>query len=140
LFRHFGSEDVRELYSQIGFLSTPDNGTITELDEGTEGRRLVAVINRFQDYCNLRSGVVVTRHRFYNCAQNGDTIYVYLMELRQLTEGWEFGSQIYSLIQDKLLFGLDDIQEIKKLMGETDKKLTLDFVVSALKVAEKSRV
>ncbi|KAF6031683.1 hypothetical protein EB796_009977 [Bugula neritina] len=139
LFRHVGGEDVRELYSQMEFLSTPDdNGTITELEEGTEGRRLVDVINRFQDYCNPRSGVVVTRHRFHSCAQNGDTVDVYLMKLRQLAEGCEFGSQRDSLIRDKLLFGLDDTKEMEKLMRETDEKLTLDFVIRALRVAEKS--
>ncbi|KAF6036351.1 hypothetical protein EB796_005337 [Bugula neritina] len=41
--------------SGMEFLSTPDdNGTITKLEEGTEGRRLVDVINPFYDYCNPR--------------------------------------------------------------------------------------
>jgi len=138
LFKHVGGEDVRELYFQMEFLSTPDdNGTITKLEEGTEGRRLVDVINPFYDYCNPRLGVVVTKHRFHSCVQNRGTVDVYFMKLRQLAEGCEFGSQRNSSIRDKLLFGLNETKKVEKLMREIDGKLTLDFVIRAMRVAEK---
>ena len=139
LFRHAGGEDVREFYSQMEFRSQPDDeGNTEELEEGAAGRKLDDVIKRFHEYCNPRSGVVVSRFKFHNNSQGGDTVDVYLMKLRQLAEGCQFGDQRDSLIRDKLLFGLDDAKERDKLMRESDEKLSLDYVIKSLRIAEKS--
>lgn len=139
LFRHAGGEDVRELYSQMEFMTAPDeDGNTAEIDEGATGRKLDDVIQRFHDYCNPRSGIVVSRYKFHSSSQNGDTIDVYLMKLRRLSEGCQFGNQKDSLIRDKLLFGLDDEKERERLMRETDEKLSLEYVIRSLRVAEKS--
>ena len=88
LFRCVGGEDVRELYSQMEFNSAPQTltGAVTEIEEGANGRKLDDVIKRFHEYCNPRSGAVVSRFEFHNCRQNGDTVDVFLMKLRRLAE------------------------------------------------------
>ena len=137
LFRHVGGEDVRELYSQMEFTTQDETtGAITEIDEGQEGRKLQNVIERFHTYCNPRSGVVVSRFEFHSSTQNGEAVDVFLMRLRRLSEGCSFGNQRDSLIRDKLLFGLDDKKIRDRLMAEPDDKLTLDYVVKSLRVAE----
>jgi len=42
------------------------------------------------------------------------------------------------MIREKLLFGIDDSNEREKLMKKVDEKLSLDFVIKSLRVAEKS--
>ncbi|XP_067947485.1 uncharacterized protein [Watersipora subatra] len=139
LFRHAGGEDVREVYSQIEFKSQPDDdGNTGELEEGAAGRKLDDVIKRFHEYCNLRPGVVVGRFKFHNSSQGGDTVDVFLIKLRQLAEGCQFGDQRDSLIQDKLLSGLGNTKERDKLMRESNEKLSLDYVIKSLRIADKS--
>lgn len=137
LFRHIGGEDVRELYGQIEFFG--EDGT-TELNEGTDGRKLEDVLARFKEYCNPRSSVIVSRFEFHNCSQQGESVDVFLMKLRRLAEGCDFGNQRDSLIRDKLLFGLDDTNLRGKLMRESDKTLTLEYVIKAVRVNEVSKV
>ena len=139
LFRHVGGEDVREVYSQMEFTKVVD-GETKDIDEGTEGRKLKDVLKRFREYCNPRSGIVVSRYEFHNSSQNGETVDVYLMRLRRLAESCDFGDQRDSLVRDKLLFGLDDSKTIEKLMRESDEKLSLDFVIRAIRVAEAAKV
>jgi hypothetical protein len=135
LFRHVGGEDVRELYSQMEFL----DGDAAEIGEGSDGRKLNDVLERFQEYCNPRSGKVVSRFEFHNCSQQGEAVDVYLMRLRRLAEGCGFGDQRDSLIRDKLLFGLDDKKTMEKLMRENDDKLSLDYVIRAIRVNEANK-
>ena len=140
LFRHIGGEDVREIYSQLSFTKTDEHGATTEIEDGKDGRKLANVMDKFREYCNPRSGVIVSRYEFHNCSQQGESIDVYLMKLRRLAEGCEFENQRDSLIRDKLLFGLDDIKLRERLMREADKTLTLDYVIRALRVSEVSKL
>ena len=83
LLRHCGGEDLREMYSQMEFKNS-DSGA--EIEEGTDGRKLKDVLQRFHDHCNPRSGIVVSRCKFHNISQNGESIDVYLMKLRRLAQ------------------------------------------------------
>lgn len=139
LFRHIGGEDVRELYTQMEFMEADADGVQQEIAEGTEGRKLSDVLAKFHEYCNPRSGVVVSRFEFHRCSQQGESIDVYLMKLRRLAEGCDFGTQRDSLIRDKLLFGLDDTSLRDKLMREADRVLTLEYVIKAVRVNEVSK-
>ena len=96
LFRCVGGEDVRELYSQMEFNSAPQTltGAVTEIEEGANGRKLDDVIKRFHEYCNPRSGAVVSRFEFHNCRQNGDTVDVFLMKLRSEEHTSELQSHV----------------------------------------------
>lgn len=137
LFRHIGGEDVREVYSQMEFKAA--DGT-TDIAEGEVGRKLQDVLKKFREYCNPRSGIVVSRYEFHGCSQNGETVDVYLMKLRRLAESCDFEGQRDSLIRDKLLFGLDDEKTKEKLMRESDEKLTLDYVIKSVRVAEAAKL
>ena len=139
LFRHIGGEDVREIYGQMEFTAANGEGIQVEIDEGTDGRKLEDVLARFQEYCNPRSGIVVSRFEFHKCSQLGESVDVYLMRLRRLAEGCDFGDQRDSLIRDKLLFGLDDNGLRERLMRESDRTLTLDYVIKAVRVNEVSK-
>ncbi|XP_067945085.1 uncharacterized protein [Watersipora subatra] len=139
LFRHVGGEDVRELYSQMEFVGTDNEGNPEEIAEGATGRKIDDVLKRFREYCNPRSGVIVSRYTFHNCSQSGEPVDVYLMKLRRAAESCEFGNQRDSLIRDKLLFGLDDHKLRDKMMREPDERLTLDYVIKALRIAEVSK-
>ena len=140
LFRTIGGEDVRELYSQMEFLNETDPDNVVVIREGAEGRRLEEVITRFTDYCNPRSSIIVQRLEFHNCKQNGEQLDVFLMRLRRLAEGCDFGTQRDGLIRDKLLFGLDDVGLRDRLMREADDRLTLEYVVKAVRVDETAKL
>ncbi|KAF6027781.1 hypothetical protein EB796_013909 [Bugula neritina] len=91
------------------------SGEITEIEEGVAGRKLEDVIKRFHEYCNPRTSIVLNRFQFHNSSQSEDTIDVYLMKLRRLAEGCEFGNQRDSMIRDKLLFEIIDSNEREKV-------------------------
>ncbi|XP_067939593.1 uncharacterized protein [Watersipora subatra] len=140
LFRHVGGEDVREIYSQMEFVGEDGDGNPVDLAEGQEGRTLEAVLERFQTYCNPRSGEVVSRFEFHGSSQSGESVDVYLMRLRRLAENCNFGDQRDSLIRDKLLFGLDNVKLRDRLITrERDEVLTLDYVIRAVRVEEASK-
>lgn len=92
------------------------------------------------DSCNPRPDVIVSRFEFLNSSQNGETVDVYLMKLRCLAERCNFGDQRDSLVRDKLLFRLDDNKTGEKLRRELDKKLSLDFVIKSIRVAEAAKM
>jgi len=97
LFRHFGGEDVREVYSQMEF-NLEVSEEITEIEEVVAGRKLEDVIKRFHEYFNPRTSIVLNRFQFHNSSQSGDTIDAYLIKLRRLVEDCEFSNQRGSLI------------------------------------------
>jgi len=80
---------------------------LLKLKKWVAGRKLEDVIKHFHEYCNPHTSIVLNRFQFHNSSQSGDTIDVYLMKLQRLAEGCEFGNQRYSMIKDKLLFGMN---------------------------------
>lgn len=139
LFRHVGGEDVREVYSQMEFLDLTKPDEPKEIAEGDKGRQLCDVVKKFADYCNPRTSIIVQRLEFHSSKQDGEQLDVFLMRLRRVADGCAFGDQRDSLIRDKLLFGLDDVGMRDRLMRETDDKLTLDYVVKAVRVDETAK-
>ena len=92
LFRHVGVEDVREVYSQMEFLDKSDPDDIKEIDEGKTGRQLSDLKTRFSEYCNPRTSVIVQRMEFHSAKQEGEQLDVFLMRLRRVAEGCDFGN------------------------------------------------
>ena len=81
LFRH-GGKDVHELYGLMEFMALIDGEyQPTEIDEGKTSRELNNVLAKFQEYCNPRSSIMVSRFDFHKCEQDGTTIDAYLIKL-----------------------------------------------------------
>jgi hypothetical protein len=45
------------------------DGETEEIEDGVTGPKLVDVLQRFHEYCNPRSGVIVGRFEFHGCSQ-----------------------------------------------------------------------
>ena len=77
-----------------------------------------------QDHYKPKPSVIVERFKFNTrCQQQGETISVFLAELRRLSENCEFGATLDEMLRDRLVCGARDNKIQRRLMAEP--KLTL---------------
>ncbi|GBL80020.1 hypothetical protein AVEN_29038-1 [Araneus ventricosus] len=66
-----------------------------------------SVITKFEEYCILCKNVVFERFKFFSCSQQeGQSVDVYLTQLKTLAASCEFGDQEESLIRDRVVLGV----------------------------------
>ena len=82
---------------------------------------------------------IVQRFKFNTRTQQpGETIAMFLAELRHLTEHWEFGTTLDEVLRGRLVCGVHDIRIHRRLLAEP--KLTLKRALDlalAIKAADK---
>ncbi|KAL9978544.1 hypothetical protein ACROYT_G016071 [Oculina patagonica] len=77
-----------------------------------------------QEHFMPKPSAIVQRFKFNTCTQQpGETIAMFLAELRHLTEHCEFGATLDEMLRDRLVCGVDDIRIQRRLLAEP--KLTL---------------
>ena len=105
--------------------------------EGDE-MNLKEVMKKFESYCNPRKNVTYERYKFFTrTQQNSETIDHYAAELRNLTQSCEFKELTDSLIQDRIICGMQDSHVRERLLRQVD--LTLDKTLSICRAAEQTR-
>ena len=77
-----------------------------------------------QDHYQPKPSVIVERFKFNtHCQQPGETIPMYLAELKRLSENCEFGTNLNELLRDRIVCGTSDTKIQRRLLAEP--KLTL---------------
>ena len=86
-----------------------------------------------------KPSAIVQRFKFNTCSQQpGETIAMFLAELKQLTEYCKFGATLDEMLRDRLVCGVQDIRIQRRLLAEP--KLTLQRALDlalAIEAAEK---
>lgn len=92
-----------------------------------------------QEHFTPKPSAIVQRFKFNTRSQQpGETIAMFLAELRQLTEYCEFGATLDEMLRDRLVCGVQDIRIQRRLLAEP--KLTLKRALDlalAIEAAEK---
>ena len=97
------------------------------------------VIQKFEEYFNPEKNVTFERHVFFLRNQKiGEKIDAYVNELRDLSATCEFGELTDSLIKDKLVLGIADIQVKDRLLRTKD--LTLTKALEVCRSAERTKI
>ena len=82
-----------------------------------------------QDHFMPELSAIVQQCKFNTCSQQpGETIAMFLAELRHLTEHWEFGITIDEMLRDRLVCGVRDTRIQRRLLAEP--KLTETFSIT----------
>jgi hypothetical protein len=77
-----------------------------------------------QDHYQPKPSVIVERFKFNTrCQQQGETIPMYLAELKRLSENFEFGSNLNEMLRDRMVCETSDHSIQRRLLAEP--KLTL---------------
>ena len=97
------------------------------------------VLELWQNYCIGRTNVIYERYKFNNRSQEAnESIDAYTTALRTLAETCEFGSLKDDLIRDRLVCGIRDNGQRKKLLHEP--KLTLEKCIDSCRAAEATKL
>ena len=124
IFLHTIGDEALEVY---------DTFTFTE----TEQDKIEPLIQKFESYCTPKKNTTYERYVFNTCAQNGRTLDVFLLDLRNKATTCEFGSLQESLIKDRIVCGIDDKSVRERLLQDND--LTLDKAINIVRAAETSK-
>ena len=108
-----------------------------EGDTPGDVKKLDNVLSKFEKYCSPKSNLTYERHQFNTLNQNeGESIDLYVKELRILSKLCEFGDLTDSLIKDRLISGVMKASVRSRLLRETE--LTLQKVIGICHAAETS--
>jgi hypothetical protein len=103
-------------YKLTRSLVAPENPTSHSFEELT---KLV------QDHYQPKPSVIVERFKFNTrCQQPGETIPMYLAELKRLSENCGFGTTLNEMLRDRVVCGTSDAKIQRRLLAEP--KLTLE--------------
>ena len=109
-----------------------------KFDDETNSKKFDKVIDKFKEHCVPRKNVVFERYKFFSCTQlEGQTVDVYLTQLKTLASSCEFGEQEDSLIRDRIVLGLHDKSLQERLLREP--QLSLQKATDFVRASEASR-
>ena len=104
-----------------------------------ERENMDKVLGLWQNYCIGKTNVIYERYKFNNRSQEAnESIDAYTTALRTLAETCEFGSLKDDLIRDRLVCGIRDNGQRKKLLQEP--KLTLEKCLDSCRAAEATKL
>ena len=109
-----------------------------KFDDETNSKKFDKEIDKFKVHCVPRKNVVFERYKFFSCTQlEGQTVDVYLTQLKTLASSCEFGEQEDSLIRDRIVLGLHDKSLQDRLLREP--QLSLQKATDFVRASEASR-
>ena len=93
------------------------------------------LVQLVKDHHEPKPSVIVQRYHFNSRVQKqGETVAVYVAELRQLTQHCEFGTILNDMLQDRLVCSIQDKQIQRRLLSEPN--LTLDKAIDLAQTME----
>ena len=96
------------------------------------------VIQKFEEYFNPEKNVTYERYVFFSRNQKeGENIDAYVNELRDLSATCDFRDLTDSLIRDRLVLGIIDVQVKDRLLRTKD--LTLNKALEVCRAAERTK-
>ena len=115
-FLHVAGEEAIDFYNTI---------------EEDHQKSLDLVVNEFNKYCIPKQNVTLNRYRFNtHCQEEGQSIQIFVKDLKLKAADCEFGELKDSLIKDRLICGIRDKEAREMLLSKPE--LTLDKAVELL--------
>lgn len=125
LLLHIIGEEGLDLYNTFTF-------------EGTDNQRIVPVMAKFDEHFNPRKNETMERYRFFTCVPNpGESIDIFITELKNKSQTCEFGDLKNSLIRDRIVCAIYDNKLRERLLRESD--LTLDRCIEMCRSTESTK-
>lgn len=108
-----------------------NTSTLTEAQKKSVKETLKA----FEDYCTPKANEAIERHIFNSRFQReGEDFMSFLTALKTLSSSCNFGTLCDSLVRDRIICGIRDLEVKTKLLKEDD--LTLEKCISICKASE----
>ena len=96
------------------------------------GKTYDELIKLMAEHLSPKPPVIVQRYRFHSrVRQQGESVSVYVTQLKELARKCEFGDALNDMLRDRLVCGINDERVQKRLLVEVN--LTFD---SALKISQ----
>ena len=93
------------------------------------------LVQLVKDHHEPKPSVIVQRYHFNSrVRKQGETVAVYVAELRQLTQYCEFGTTLNDMLRDRLVCGIQDKRIQRRLLSEQN--LTLDKAIDLAQTME----
>ncbi len=98
------------------------------------------LVELLKEHFTPRPSEIVQRFKFHSRnRRHGESVAVYVAELRRLTEGCNFGTSLQSMLRDRMVCGIGDEHMQKKLLSETALTFNIALkIVTAVETADKN--
>jgi hypothetical protein len=84
------------------------------------------IVKKLSDYYMEPTNPMVERCHFYDRSRKkGETVSAFLAELRALADKCDFGTNLQTMLRDRLVCGINDDKMQRRLLSEPHKDLTL---------------
>ena len=120
-------------YSLLRNLTTPDDPATKAYDD---------IVKLLDNHLSPKPLVIAERFRFHKRDQNeGESIPVYVAELRKLSEHCDFKANLSDALRDRLVCGIKNANIQKRLLSESDLKLDKAIeIATAMETAARDAV
>ena len=120
-------------YSLLRNLTTPDDPATKAYDD---------IVKLLDNHLSPKPLVIAERFRFHKHDQNeGESIPVYVAELRKLSEHCDFKANLSDALRDRLVCGIKNANIQKRLLSESDLKLEKAIeIATAMETAARDAV
>ena len=107
-----------------------------KLATGEDPNKISVLKKKFEDYANPRTNTVFERYRFWECKLlEGEAIDQFIAELKTRARSCKFGDHHYSMIRDRIVFGVRDSRLKERLLRESS-EFTLEKAASICRRAK----
>ena len=120
-------------YSLLRNLTTPDDPATKGLDD---------IVKLLENHLSPKPLVIAERFRFHKRDQHeGESVTVYVAELRKLSEHFDFKATLGDALRDRLVCGIKNENIQKRLLSESDLKLDKAIeIATAMETAARDAV
>jgi len=116
---HCIGDDALDVYNTMKFNSDPDM-------DATERLKLKSVLEKFEEYCNPRKNTLFERYLFNGrCQKEGETVDQFVTDLKKMVKNCEYNEPDESMVRDRLVFGIRNINLKQQLLKKDIYKLSL---------------
>ena len=103
LFLHVAGPEAQKVYANMDV-------------DPSERDKIVPLTRQFKEYCMGKANITVTRYRFNNNNQRGETISAYINELKDQVKYCEYEHMEESLLRDRIINGVKSNKLRNKLL------------------------
>ncbi|KAG1669986.1 hypothetical protein GQR58_017176 [Nymphon striatum] len=108
-----------------------------ENESGPRQLKYVAVVNKLTEHCTPKSNETYERFIFRNrVLMEGESVEIFITDLRKLSKSCNFGDLTNSLIKDQLVYGINDSKIQQRLLETSNLDLNKALeIINAIKVS-----
>ncbi|KAG1665149.1 hypothetical protein GQR58_019471 [Nymphon striatum] len=130
-----GGEEIQELFHTMAFDDV--DYLSVENESGPRQLKYVAVVNKLTEHCTPKSNETYERFIFRNrVLMEGESVEIFITDLRKLSKSCNFGDLTNSLIKDQLVYGINDSKIQQRLLETSNLDLNKALeIINAIKVS-----